>query len=137
MPKNSKHVPPTSKLEVGSGLSALPSGPKPQHVKQPESNQLAPSEQSDDRCSTLVASKPRSITRPARRNERYEARRGDGAAPHPKWKRPNALKLGFYAGAPVIPGEDPEKFNQLYDELIDEWKSSGPTPRDAVFELAG
>ena len=54
----------------------------------------------------------------------------------PKRKRPNALKHGFYAGAPLIPGEDPDEFNNLYAELIDEWKPSGPTLRDGVFELA-
>ena len=53
-----------------------------------------------------------------------------------KRKRPNALKHGFYSGAPLIPGEDPDEFNKLYAELIDEWKPSGPTLRDAVFELA-
>src|SRR5215472_12906449 len=53
-----------------------------------------------------------------------------------KRKRPNALKHGFYAGTPLIPGEDPDEFNKLYAELIDEWKPSGPTLRDAVFELA-
>ena len=53
-----------------------------------------------------------------------------------KRKRPNALKHGFYAGTPLIPGEDPDEFNKLYAELIDEWKPSGPTLRDGVFELA-
>jgi hypothetical protein len=47
MTDDSKHVPPISKLEVASGLSALPSGPKLQHVKQPEPDQLARSEQSN------------------------------------------------------------------------------------------
>ena len=41
-------------------------------------------------------------------------------------KRPNALKQGFYTGAPLIPGEDPDEFNKLYAELIDEWKPSAP-----------
>jgi len=53
-----------------------------------------------------------------------------------KGKRPNALKHGFYSGSPLIPGEDPDEFNNLYAELIDEWKPSGPTLRDGVFELA-
>jgi hypothetical protein len=53
-----------------------------------------------------------------------------------KCKRPNALKHGFYTGAPLIPGEGPDEFNNLYAELIDEWKPSGPTLRDGVFELA-
>jgi hypothetical protein len=53
-----------------------------------------------------------------------------------KGKRANALKHGFYSGAPLIPGEDPDEFNKLYAELIDEWKPLGPTLRDAVFELA-
>ena len=53
-----------------------------------------------------------------------------------KRKRPSALKHGFYAGTPLIPGEDPEEFINLYAELIDEWNPLGPTLRDGVFELA-
>jgi hypothetical protein len=60
----------------------------------------------------------------------------DSAVGRSKCKRPNALKHGFYTGAPLIPGEDPDEFNNLYAELIDEWKPSGPTLRDGVFELA-
>src|SRR6516225_7958808 len=53
-----------------------------------------------------------------------------------KCKRPNALKHGFYSEAPLIPGEDPREFQEILAELMDEWKPSGPTLRDDVFELA-
>ena len=53
-----------------------------------------------------------------------------------KCKRPNALKHGFYSEAPLIPGEDPREFQEILAELMDEWKPSGPTLRDGVFELA-
>ena len=53
-----------------------------------------------------------------------------------KWKRPNALKSGVYSRAPLIPGEDPREFNKLYDDLIEEWKPSGPTLRFALRGLA-
>jgi hypothetical protein len=53
-----------------------------------------------------------------------------------KRKRPNALKHGLHATAAIIPGEDPDEFEQLYAELIKEWKPLGPTLRDAVFDLA-
>ena len=53
-----------------------------------------------------------------------------------KCKRPNALKHGFYSEAPLIPGEDPREYQERLAELMDEWKPSGPTLRDGVFELA-
>jgi hypothetical protein len=67
---------------------------------------------------------------------KHDCRLNNSVSRSRKGKRPNALKHGFYAGAPLIPGEDPEEFNNLYAELIDEWKPSGPTLRDGVFELA-
>jgi len=51
-------------------------------------------------------------------------------------KRPNALRHGLFANAVILPGEDRREFQELLIELIDEWKPSGPTLRDAVFELA-
>jgi hypothetical protein len=46
-----------------------------------------------------------------------------------KCKRPNALKNGVFATAPLIPGEDPREYDKPYAELIDEWQPSGPTLR--------
>jgi hypothetical protein len=129
MPKDIEKVPPTSKVEVTSGIGLTPSEAKLH-------DQLAPSDQSDNRGSTSVASKPRSTKRRARRTYRYPAGPDDGAARHPKWKRPNALKSGVYSGAPLIPEEDPREFNKLYDDLIKEWKPSGPTLRFAIRRLA-
>ena len=51
-------------------------------------------------------------------------------------KRPNALKHGFYSGAPLIPGEDPREYQELLDELMAEWKPAGPTLREGVVDLA-
>jgi hypothetical protein len=51
-------------------------------------------------------------------------------------KRPNALRHGLFANAVILPGEDWREFRELLIELVDEWKPSGPTQRDAVFELA-
>jgi hypothetical protein len=67
---------------------------------------------------------------------KHDGRLNNSAVSGCKCKRPNALKHGFYAGSPLIPGEEPAEFNNLYAELIDEWKPSGPTLRDGVFELA-
>jgi hypothetical protein len=136
MSKNSKNIPATINNEATSGIGALPSEAKPKQVKQQEFGQLAPSDQPDDLGSTSVASKSRSTRRRARRIHRYPARLDDGAARHPKWKRPNALKHGFYSGAPLIPGEDPLEFNKLHAELIEEWKPLGPTLQFALRRLA-
>ena len=51
-------------------------------------------------------------------------------------KRPNALKDGFYTKTVTLPGEDLCEFEELCADLIEEWKPSGPTLRDAVFGLA-
>jgi hypothetical protein len=136
MSKNSKNVPATINNEATSGIGALLPEAKPQQVKQQEFGQLAPSDQLDDLGSTSAASKPRSTRRRARRIHRYPARLDDGAARHPKWKRPNALKHGFYSGAPLIPGEDAREFNKLHAELIVEWKPLGPTLQFALRRLA-
>jgi hypothetical protein len=134
MREDGKKVPPTFKDEVASGNGG--SEAKLQHVKHQEFDQLTPSDQSDGIGSTSVASKPRSTRRRARRNYRYPARLDDGAARHPKWKRPNAFKHGFYSGAPLIPGEDTGEFNKLHAELIEEWKPQGPTLQFALRRLA-
>jgi hypothetical protein len=135
MSKNSKNIPATINNEATSGIGALPSEAKPKQVKQQEFGQLAPSDQPDDLGSTSVASKPRSTKRRARRIYRDPARPDDGAARHPKWKRPNAQKHGVFSAALLIPGEDPREFDQLLAELMDAWKP-GPILRDGVVELA-
>ena len=53
-----------------------------------------------------------------------------------KCKRPNAQKHGIYAAAAIIPGEDPREYRELLDELMAEWKPSGPTLREGVVDLA-
>ena len=53
-----------------------------------------------------------------------------------KCKRPNAQKHGLFARPLIIPGEDPREFDQIFAELIAEWKPSGPTLRDALSDLA-
>ena len=53
-----------------------------------------------------------------------------------KCKRPNAQKHGIYAAAAIIPGEDSREYQELLDELMAEWKPSGPTLREGVVELA-
>ena len=53
-----------------------------------------------------------------------------------KCKRPNAQKHGIYAAAAIIPGEDSREYQELLDELMAEWKPSGPTLREGVVDLA-
>jgi hypothetical protein len=134
MPKNTERVPPTSKVEVAAGLSASSSGPKP--VKQPEFDQLAPSEQSDVRGGTPVASRPRSTRRRARKNARFAARGDNAGARHPKWKHPNAQKSGVFAEPLILPGEDPREFEAIHAALIEEWYPSGPSEQGRVFGMA-
>jgi hypothetical protein len=86
MREDGKKALPTFKDEIASGIGG--SEAKLQHVKHQKFDQPAPSNQSDGRGSTPAASKPRSTKRRARRNNRNPARLDDGAARHPKWKRP-------------------------------------------------
>jgi hypothetical protein len=132
--KSDNEVTPTRKDEVASGNGTLPSAAEPDHVK--PQDHPTPSDRSDGRGKSLVGSKLRSTKRRARRNNRNPARLNDGAARHPKWKRPNAQKHGLFAQPLILPGEDPREFEQLYAELIEEWKPLGPTLRDAVFDHA-
>jgi hypothetical protein len=70
---------------------------------------------------------------------RSRDRRGGGRAqhtPNQKGKRPNALKHGVFAINPVIPGENPREFQELWFALVDEWQPCGPTEEDAVFTIA-
>jgi hypothetical protein len=134
MREDGKKVPPTSKDEIASGIGG--SEAKLQHVKHQKFDQPAPSNQSDGRGSTPAASKPRSTKRRARRNNRNPARLNDGAARHPKWKRPNAQKSGVFADPLILPGEDPREFEALHSALIEEWTPSGPTEEGKVFGIA-
>ena len=53
-----------------------------------------------------------------------------------KRKRPNALKHGIYASAPIIEGEDPQEFEALQAELREEWKPDGALEEDTVASIA-
>jgi hypothetical protein len=134
MRKSGKKVTPTRKDEVASGIGALPSAAEPHHVKQQD--HLTPSDQSDGRGNSLVGSKPRSTKRRARWNNRIPARHNDGAARHPKWKRPNAQKSGVFAESLILPGEDPREFEAIHSALIEEWTPSGPSEEGKVFGMA-
>ena len=134
MREDGKKVPPTFKDEIASGIGG--SEAKLQHVKHQKFDQPAPSNQSDGRGSTPAASKPRSTKRRARRNNRNPARPNDGAARHPKWKRPNAQKHGVFAEPLLLPGEDPREFEALHAALIEEWTPSGPSEQSRVFGIA-
>jgi hypothetical protein len=129
MPKNILRVPPTSKVEVASGLGLIPS-------EATLHNQLAPSDQSGGPGSISVTSKPTSTRRRARRNSRYPARPHDGATRHPKWKRPNAQKHGVFAEPLILPGEDSREFEAIHSALIAEWKPSGLSEESKVFGMA-
>jgi len=51
-------------------------------------------------------------------------------------KRPNALKHGIYASAPIIEGEDPREFEEVHAALIEEWMPDGALEEDTVFSIA-
>jgi hypothetical protein len=51
-------------------------------------------------------------------------------------KRPNALKHGVFAKTAILPGEDPEEFQELHSALVEEWNPMGPTEEDAVLSIA-
>ena len=53
-----------------------------------------------------------------------------------KRKHPNALKHGAFAKTAIIPGEDPQEFEELHSALIEEWGHVGPTEEDAVLTVA-
>jgi hypothetical protein len=134
MRKSDKSVTPTRKDEIASGNGALPSAAEPDHVKQHD--HPAPSDQSDGRGNSLIRSKPRSTKRRPRRNNRNPARLNDGAARHPKCKRPNAQKSGVFAEPLILPGEDPREFEAIHSALIEEWTPSGPSEESKVFGMA-
>src|SRR5262245_14616301 len=48
----------------------------------------------------------------------------------------NALKHGAFSKIAIIPGEDPQEFEELHSALIEEWKPVGPTEEDTVLSIA-
>src|SRR5262249_339192 len=58
----------------------------------------------------------------------------------PKFKAtkqpPNALKHGAFSEITILPGEDPQEFERLRRDLIQEWSPSGPAEHDTVLTLA-
>jgi hypothetical protein len=52
-----------------------------------------------------------------------------------KKENKNALKHGVFADAIIMPGEDPEEFEEHHNSLKIEWNPDGPTEDDCVFSL--
>lgn len=48
----------------------------------------------------------------------------------------NALKHGAFSADIILPGEDVEGFNRIFDSLVAEWSPDGPIELDAVMTLA-
>jgi hypothetical protein len=53
-----------------------------------------------------------------------------------KSKRPNALKHGAFSATAILPGEDPQEFEELHYSLTEEWMPDGATEEDAVLSIA-
>jgi hypothetical protein len=53
-----------------------------------------------------------------------------------KYENKNALKHGAFADAVIIPGEDPQEFQELLAALRDEWNPEGPSENDKVESIA-
>ena len=51
-------------------------------------------------------------------------------------RKPNAIQHGVYSRTTILPGEDPEEFDELFSALIEEWAPVGATEEDAVLSLA-
>ena len=49
---------------------------------------------------------------------------------------PGALRHGGFSKIAILPGEDPDEFEQLHCGLIEEWRPNGPTEDDAVLTMA-
>ena len=49
---------------------------------------------------------------------------------------PGALRHGGFSKIAILPGEDPDEFEQLHRGLIEEWRPNGPTEDDAVLTMA-
>src|SRR5262245_13193662 len=48
----------------------------------------------------------------------------------------HAVKHGAFAKTAILPGEDPQEFEELHSALIEEWAPVGPTEEDAVLSIA-
>ena len=48
----------------------------------------------------------------------------------------HAVKHGAFAKTAILPGEDPQEFEELHSALIEEWAPIGPTEEDAVLSIA-
>ena len=55
---------------------------------------------------------------------------------NPKRKKSNAQKHGVFAATAILPGEDPQEFDELRSALIQEWTPDGATEEDAVLSIA-
>ena len=53
-----------------------------------------------------------------------------------KWKHPNAQKHAVFSKFLIIGGEDRHQFENLVDELAEEWQPEGKTEHDAVLDIA-
>jgi hypothetical protein len=53
-----------------------------------------------------------------------------------KWKHPNAQKHAVFSKILITQDEDPAEFQQLLDDLAEEWRPDGPAEEDAVLDLA-
>jgi hypothetical protein len=53
-----------------------------------------------------------------------------------KWKHPNAQKHAVFSKFLIIGGEDRRQFENLVDELAEEWQPEGKTEHDAVLDIA-
>jgi hypothetical protein len=54
----------------------------------------------------------------------------------PKWKHPNAQKHAVFSKFLTMGGEDRRQFENLVDELAEEWQPDGTSEHDAVLEIA-
>jgi hypothetical protein len=48
----------------------------------------------------------------------------------------HAVKHGAFAKTAILPGEDPQEFEELHSALMEEWAPVGPTEEDAVLSIA-
>jgi len=53
-----------------------------------------------------------------------------------KWKHPNAQKHAVFSKFLIIDGEDRRQFENLVDELAEEWQPEGKTEHDAALDIA-
>ena len=53
-----------------------------------------------------------------------------------KRENQNALKHGAFVEAVILPGENPEEFEELLAAVTEEWDPDGPCERDKVMSMA-